>query len=172
MAEALPVDLHLSVDKLTGWEPEPTVVVLKTSEDWVLVHRLDDGFFTDGYVAMRRSLIHSLGTTRHDAFRKRVMQEEKRWPQVIRAPAIDLKNTAAVLRSIQQRRQFAIVLRETVSEWHSIHCRIEQITDTDATLLGFDGAGKWQRRPLRVDLDEITRVVFGSRYLKVYEKYA
>ncbi len=41
-----------------------------------------------------------------------------------------------------------------------------------AILRGFDGEGKWEAKPKRVQLSEITRIRFGTRYLELYQKYA
>jgi hypothetical protein len=82
-----------------------------------------------------------------------------------------LSSAATILRSLQKLQGFAIVVRETFEDWHSMHCRIERVTDDRATLLGFDGAGQWERRPTHVDISDITRIRFGSRYLKIYQKY-
>jgi hypothetical protein len=171
IAEAVPVGLRLHAQPLTGYDPSPEVVLLASSRDWLLARSLGDGFDPDGYFAVSRRHVRSLTTSKHRAFRKQVLQAEGAWPRALRAPSIDLSSTSAILRSLQKLQGFAIVVRETFEEWHSIHCRIEQVTDHHATLLGFDGAGQWERRPIHVDISDITRIRFGSRYLKFYRKY-
>lgn len=171
IAEAVPVGLRMHAQPLTGYDPSPEVVLLASSRDWLLARSLGDGLEPNGYFAVSRSHVRSLITSKHRAFRKQVLQTEGAWARTLRTPSIDLSGAATILRSIQKLQGFAIVVRETFEEWHSIHCRIEQVTDHHATLLGFDGAGQWERRPIRVDISEITRIRFGSHYLKIYQKY-
>lgn len=172
VAEAVPVELHMRVQSLIAYDASPEVVILAMSRDWLLARRLGAGFDPDGYVAVLRRHIKFLHTTKHRAFRKRVLQAEGGWPEVLRSPAIDLRSSATILSSLQKLGSFAIVLRETFDDWHSIHCRIKSVNDDYATLVGFDGVGQWERRPKRVDIGDITRIYFGSRYLNLYQKYA
>ncbi|WP_050025031.1 hypothetical protein [Verrucomicrobium sp. BvORR034] len=171
IAEAMPVGLRLHAQPLTGYDPSPEVVLLASSRDWLLARSLGDGLEPDGYIVVSRSHVQSLITSKHRAFRKQILQAEGAWARALRTPSIDLTSTAAILRSLHKLQAFAIVVRETFEEWHSIHCRIEQVTDHHATLLGFDGAGQWERRPTQVDLSDITRIRFGSHYLKMYWKH-
>lgn len=171
IAEAVPVELRLRAQPLTGYDPSPEVVLLASSRDWLLARSLGEGFAPDGYFVVSHSHFQSLITSKHRAFRKQVLQAEGAWARALRTPSIDLTSAATVLRSLQKLQAFAIVVRETPDDWHSIHCRIEQVTDQHATLLGFDGAGQWERRPTQVDLSDITRIRFGSHYLKMYQKH-
>lgn len=172
IAEAVPVGLRLRAQSLMGYDPSPEVVLLASSRDWLLARSLGDGFAPDGCFVVSRSHVQSLITSKHRAFRKQVLQAEGAWARALRTPSIDLTSAATILRSLQKLQAFAIVVRETFEEWQSIHCRIEQVTDQHATLLGFDGAGQWERRPTQVDLSDITRIRFGSHYLKMYQKHA
>jgi len=171
IAEALPVEMRMRVQPLTGFDPSPEILVLLASRDWVLAHSLGNGLEPDGYVAVSRNHLRTLLTTKHRAFRKRALQAEGVWTRVLHAPAVDLTSAATILESLQKLRRFAIVLCETVDDWHSIHCRIEGIADGQAVLRGFDGAGQWERATTRVDVSDITQIRFGSRYLNLYQKY-
>ena len=171
IADAMPVELHMRAQPLTGYDPSPETLLLAASRDWLLARSLGDGLEPDGYFAVSRSHVRYLRTSKHRTFRKRVLQSEGVWSRALRAPSIDLGSAATILRSLQKLQKFAIVVRETFEDWHSIHCRIEQVTDDHATLHGFDGAGQWERRPIRVDISDITRIRFGSRYLNLYQKH-
>ena len=172
IAEAIPVDLHIRVERLTGYDSSPDVVLLASSPAWLLGVDLGNGLNPYGYVAVLRSHVQSLHTTKHRTFRKRVLESEGIWPRIIRIPSIELIDAAAILRSLKTREEFAIVLCETYHEWDSIYCRVEHVTDDKATLRGFDGAGQWEPRSKHVDISDITRIYFGSPYLKLYQKYA
>jgi hypothetical protein len=152
IADAVPVELHMRAQPLTGYDPSPEVVLLASSRDWLLARSLGDGLEPDGYFAVSRRHIRSLLTSKHRTFRKRVLQAEGVWSRALRAPSIDLSSAATILRSVQKLQGFAIVVRETLEDWHSIHCRIERVTEDRAILLGFDGAGQWERRPSHVDI--------------------
>lgn len=171
IADGVHVEMHMRVEPLTGYDPSPEVVLLASSRDWFLARSLGDGLEPDGYFAVSRRHVQSLITSKHRSFRKQLLQAEGVWSRVLRAPSIDLSSAGAILRSLRKLQEFAIVVRETFEDWHSIHCRVERVTDDRATLLGFDGMGQWERRPTHVDLSDITRIRFGSSYLKLYQKY-
>jgi hypothetical protein len=171
ISEAIPVDLHMHVCELTSYDPSPEVVLLNASPDWLLARLLNGSLNPDGYLAVKRAHVRFLRTTKFSAFRKRLLQTEGLWPDVIRPPAIDLKSTATILRSFQQSKRLAIILCEKFEEWDSIHCRVERVSEKDVTLLGFDGAGNWERRPKRIDISEITQIRFGSHYLDLFQKH-
>jgi hypothetical protein len=171
IAEQSPVDIFLRVHELTGYDSSMESIILSASPDWLLACRLDD-FQPNGFWAIRRSHVNYLYTTKYHTFRKHLMQAEKVWPRMNAIPSIDMTNAATILGSLKKLHKLAIVLCESSEEWDSIHCRIEQVGSKSATLLGFDGAGKWARRPKRLDVSDITRIRFGSRYLNLFEKYS
>ena len=171
IAEAIPVELQIRADPLTGYDSLPEVLLLASSHDWLLGRSLGDGFDLDGYVAVLRSRVRSLHTSKHRDFRKRVLQAEGAWSRALRTPSIDLNSAATILRSLRKLQRFVIVVCETFDEWHSLHCRIVRVTEDHAILHGFDGAGQWEHRPKRVAISEITRICFGSRYVNLYQKY-
>ena len=172
ITDALPVEMRKRVDRLTGWDPCPEVLILDSAREWLLARSLGNGFDPDGYVVTSRAMVKSLRTTKDRAFRKRALQAESMWQTILRAPAIDLHSAATILDSLRRLNLFVIVLRETQYEWYSNHCRIEKVTDNHAHVRGFDGAGQWDRRLKRLNLSEVTEIHFGTRYLNLYQKYA
>lgn len=171
ITESIPVALHMNIHQVAGYEPSPEAVLLASSRDWLLARSLGDGLDPDGYWAVSRRHVLCLQTSKSQAYRKKVLEIEEAWHPALEYPKIDLTSAATILSHIQQEQGFAIVLRETAESWHSIHCRIDKVTVDHALLHGFDGAGQWERRPLRVNLSEITRIRFGSRYLGLYKKH-
>ncbi|HEY3899706.1 MAG TPA: hypothetical protein VGM54_13885 [Chthoniobacter sp.] len=171
IADSQLVEMSLRIDELTGWDASPEVVVLAASASWVLVRDLDNGLYPDGFTAISRRLVRSLHTTQHRIFRKRSLQDDGVWPRLVRVPSIELTSATTILKFLRKRNKLAIVLTETFTEWHSLHCRVEDVTDREAVLLGFDGAGKWEPRQKRLAISDITRIRFGSRYLDFYRKH-
>ena len=171
IAEAVHVDVHMRVHKNASFDDPPEVVILEASPGWLLARLLEGGHVPNGYLAISRGHVRHLETTKFHAFRKRMLEAEGIRPAGLRAPAIDLQSAASILRCLKRRGNLAMILCETYEEWHSIYCRIERVDERSATLLGFDGAGNWQHRPKRLDLDDITRIRFGSRYLQLFRKY-
>jgi len=141
IADAMPVELHMHIQPLTGYDSSPEVVMLASSRGWLLARCLDDGLQPNGYFAVSRRHVRSLQTSKHRSFRKHILQAEGIWSRVLRAPAIELRSAATILRSLQKRQEFAIVVRETFEDWHSIHCCIERVSDDYATLLASMGRG-------------------------------
>ncbi len=171
IAEATPLQMKMRVDPLLGFDPSPDVVILAASRDWILATTID-GFSLSGYVAVEREHVASLDTSKYLLFRKRIALLERSWPKKLLIPEIDLTNASTILRDLQGLEKYAIVLCETRVNWRSIHCRIVKITPKQATLWGFDALGKWEGRPKRFDVTDITQIRFGSQYLDLYQKHS
>jgi hypothetical protein len=147
-------------------------VVLDASPEWLLIREMD-GITADGYAAVLRENVRWLQNTKYDLFRQQALQSEGAWQQIIRKPSIDLSSAATILTSLRRKARFAIVVEEDWfdSEWTSSHCRVETVGRNHVFLRGFDGLGQWGRLRRR-KLKDITRIYFGSKYLRFYERHA
>lgn len=146
-------------------------VILKLSSSWCLFASLD-ALDPDGYWIIRRDTIRRVRYTRFEAFRHRILLANGVIARLRPPRGIDIATTDSLMSSLVCLRRYAIVFRETGTEWWSLHAAVLGQERGGLLLHGFDGAGVFESRTRRYPVAEITCIRFGSRYLREYQSAA
>ena len=143
-------------------------VILKLSSRWCLLASLDS-LDPDGYWIIRRDTVRHVRYRRFEAFRHRILRANGTISKLRLPRGIDIATTDSLVTSLVSQRRYAIVYRETESEWWSLHAAILGLERGGLLLHGFDGAGVFESRIRRYPVADITCVRFGGRYLREYQ---
>jgi hypothetical protein len=153
----------------TGYRPDDFEGVIQTlSSRWCLVASLDS-LDSDGYWIIRRDTILNARYTRIEAFRHRILLANGAISRLRLPRVIDITTTDSLMASLVKQRRYAIVYRDTETEWWSLHAAILRQERSDLLLHGFDGAGRFESRVRRYPIAQITCIRLGSRYLREYQ---
>jgi hypothetical protein len=153
----------------TGYRPDDFEgVILKLSSSWCLVASLDS-LDSDGYWIIRRDTICHVRYTRIEAFRHGILLANGAISRLRLPRGIDITTTDSLMASLVSQRRYAIIYRDTETEWWSLHAAILRQERSGLLLHGFDGAGRFESRVRQYPIAQITCIRLGSRYLREYQ---
>lgn len=145
--------------------------ILGASKDWLLVREVS-GCAPDGFYLVRRNTVSSLISTVYCDFRRHILEKERLLEKALRHPGVDFGDVSRIFSSLHRLGLFITVGMENRTGWRTLHSVVDEVLPDMVSLRGFDGAGRWERRRYGCLLAKVTAVKFGSRYLKMYQKYA
>ncbi len=143
-------------------------MIQKLSSSWCLVASLDS-LDPDGYWIIRRDTIRHVRHTRIEAFRHRILIANGAISRLRLPRGIDITTTDSLMASLVSLRRYAVIYRDTETDWWSLHAAILRQERSGLLLHGFDGAGRFESRVRRYPIAQITCIRLGSRYLREYQ---
>lgn len=148
--------------------------VLELSRELVLVRMLDD-FRFDGFEISRIDDVIGLRSDRSERFFEFVMAAEGRDQRLPSPPSIDLTNFESVLLGLLEHDPVvAIECEGRLDESGRPDFHLGKLLSVgpvvEVSFVGIDGSH--DPVPSRLRLEHITRIEFGTDYLRLFEKYA
>ena len=137
--------------------------VLAIGDDWVLLSKVMDGGYFDGYAAIRIADIKNVDVDK--SFQSRFAQTRPEWPPT--APPsngpVDLDSTRGMLTTLlQPDRLFGIERNKSYDAlWIGVP---NELRKRWLYLWEVDSRGRWDEEPLGYKLSTITTVVFDDHY--------
>lgn len=153
-------------------EPHHNGFVLGLDRDWVLLQQFHD-FYPEGYVALRVADVITVRSGEYERQWERMFAGEGILNRVGIRYSVSLHDVQSLLKSLQQRGNNVIVecedFREALTDFYI--GRILLVEGGSLFFANFDALGKWDDRPRKIALDEITQVQFDTPYVNTFSKY-
>ncbi|PCJ56509.1 MAG: hypothetical protein COA73_11920 [Candidatus Hydrogenedentota bacterium] len=136
--------------------------VVDASEQFVLIHNVDQRITLDGYTMLRIADLTQFDVEVEQAqFIEKALAIRKK--EIKRPVLVDLTDMETMLFSIEQNYPLVAIYREDVDPDACWIGSIDSITDKTVTLNEMDPDAKWNGSK-RFRLDEITRIDFDGGY--------
>ncbi len=136
--------------------------VVDASDQFVLIHNVDQRITLDGYTMLRIEDLTQFATEVEQAqFIEKALAIRKK--EIKRPVLVDLTNMETILFSVDQHYPLVTIYREAVDPDACWIGSIDSITDKTVTLNEMDPDAKWSGSK-RFRLDEITRIDFDGGY--------
>lgn len=147
---------ELDEDRM-GW-------VVGLGEEWVLLHQVSDRIWLDGYLAMRLEDIDAYRRLDEvdDGFVPRALALREQRPAV--PDGVELGSLPSLLRSLGQRFPLVSLLFERDEEPYAVIGRIEDVSDTEVTVVPMTTSATFEDEREVLDFTEITSVVADAEY--------
>lgn len=157
---------------LRFWSPyEPgstTGYVLGLGPRFVLLAVVGETIRFDGFQCLRISDMKRLEVPfRYEKFVGSALHKRNQIYPVI--PAVDLKDMAAIINSASKASSLITIHRQQVDPDSCWIGRVIEVSESHLNLLEIAPDAKWQTKPSRFRLRDITRVDFGGGYEEALE---
>ena len=136
--------------------------VVEASDEYMLMHNVDQRITLDGYSIIRIADISNIETEVESAqFIEKALAIRKK--KVTRPVLVDLTDIETIIQSIDQNYPLMAIHREHVDPDSCWIGSIGSATDKTVTLNEMDPHAKWNGTK-RIKLEDITRIDFGGGY--------
>ena len=142
-------------DVLTG-------VVVQSSDEWMLLHGVNDGIFLDGYIGIRLRDVRSVKVYAADSFVARALAHFGDRPK--RPRGIDLNSRESLIETAGRRFPLIAIHREKADPTVCFIGTPASVGAKNLRLLEVDPNARWATEPTKWAMKDITRVDFGGRY--------
>jgi hypothetical protein len=137
--------------------------VLDLGPRFFLMATFGTGFQFDGFQCLRYSDIRKLEVPfSYAKVTEAVLAKRK--TTIPAKPQVDVSNLQALLLSADQAFPFLVICREKVNPDTCEVGRLLEVDKTSVTLFGIGPDAKWQKKPTKCRLSEITQISFGGDY--------
>jgi hypothetical protein len=164
-----PTFAHLERDDLPG-ESSINGFVLGYSEELVLVQTITD-FRNDGFCLVRRSDVTDLRCQEFEVHYQQILEKEGVVPLEGPGFDLDLSSVTGALASLRVAGEWVIIEREIPGDDYFLIGPLVRVGARTASVHHFDALGQFESTPTLVRLETLTKVVFGSDYLRVWKRH-
>ncbi|MGI8907601.1 MAG: hypothetical protein ACR2IE_14045 [Candidatus Sumerlaeaceae bacterium] len=144
--------------------------LLEAGDEWILVNEVSD-FHLNGHCAIRRADVESVRRGRYERILEAILRKEG-----VRAAAqltfpLRLDSTQDMFADLVGVEQNMILEGEIEDSEFFYIGRLVRVGKKSLSIHHFDASGRWDQIPSLVSFDNITRVTFGSEYIRIFSKY-
>jgi hypothetical protein len=141
-------------------------VVFETT-GWIVLAKLDDSVFFDGYVAIRRHYVTEIHNLTNTGFESRALRALNRTPQPLTGLAA--RTTVGLITEMSTR--FRLVRVDEEMDYPD-SCQIGELVSVDRShmeLATVDRMARFDKSSLTIPLKAITMLAWGSKYESAIE---
>jgi hypothetical protein len=164
-----PAFLHVERDDLPG-ESSIHGFVLDYSEELLLIQTITD-FRHDGFTLVRRSDVTDVRCQEFEVHYQEILEKEGVHPLSDPGFSLNLADFPAALLSLHESGEWIIAEREVPGDDYFVIGPIVRTGIRSFSLHHFDAMGQFERCPTLLRLDSLTKIVFGSDYLRVWRRH-
>ena len=153
-------------------DPRQNGFVLAQGRSLVLLQLFHD-FYNEGYTAIRLRDVTSIRSGKFERFWEEMFRQEGLMDKVGLPCHVPLDSMKALLSYFKARRQNVIVeceSRESSDDAFYIG-RVLRVGPETIAFRHFSALGKWETKPYRVRIDDISKVSFDTPYVNTFSKY-
>jgi hypothetical protein len=162
LAEAMRAMEMVRIDRTPKYADRTDGYVVQIGKSWVLIAKIADGGFFDGFEAVR---VKDVGRVRRDrSFESVHARTQPEWPPAYPRP-IGLNDVRDVLRDLDSSASLIGIQREGKVRSAKWIGRLDEILGKWAYVHEVRPDATWHDAPLGYKLTSITSVEIGSRYL-------
>lgn len=144
-------------------------IVLDVSAEWILLARLRDGAYLDGYSAIRTA---DISAVRPDDRFLPFLKAQRNWPPARPTHPIDLGSAQGVVRGALDNAPVLGFYRSTAPSGGFWIAHGIAVVEPHWWYLTISPEGTWDEGDERARIDEVSRVDFLTDYLSVLQKSA
>lgn len=152
-------------------EPLHNGIILDFGDEWLLMRQYHD-FSPEGYTCLRIRDITGIRSGRYERFWERILSAEKAGMHQDRPPRVRLIDTVSLLNSIPNNAVVIVQCEDEGTDNLEFHIgRILLVDQETLVFANFDALGRWDKRPRRIALAEITKFELDTPYINTISKY-
>lgn len=164
-----PAFLYLEREDLPG-ESSVHGFLLDFSDELLLVQTITD-FRRDGCCLLRRRDLTDIRCQEYEAHYQQMLEWEGVYPERDLGFSLDLTNWKSALGDLALAGRWVIAEREVPGDDFFLIGPLVRAGDKTASIHHFDALGKWDNTPVLFRHAKLTKVVFDSEYLAVWQRH-
>jgi hypothetical protein len=144
--------------------------LLDAGDEWILVNEVSD-FHLNGYCLIRRMDIECVRRGRYERIMEAILRREGvRAAKELESP-MRLDATADMFADLLGLDECLIIEGELEESEFFYIGKLVRVGRKSMSIHHFDASGRWDPIPSLVNYENITRVTWGSEYIRIFSKY-